>query len=579
MRSSALSTQHLALPLLLLAFWLGLNSLIGDSPTMDEQNHLARGAAYALTADPRLSVEHPPLINGLSGLMMHLAPEVRLPTDQPSWAREPIEIFWYVFADQFLWDYNRHQVSLLIFLGRLPILWLTLLLGTAVYTSAQRLWGGRAGLLALAVLLFDPNIMAHGRLITTDLGGTATAFVATMCLWWQWQRPTNTTGSRDWWRGVLWLAIPLGLAFTSKLLTLLFVFIWSAMAFLNPAGSLSPRRAGFGRLLQLWLAGFCSIAIVWLVFGLEWGPFLFLDERLSWLNTYAGPMPTFWSGIERILLISGGGRATFLLGQFSDNGFWLYFPVAWLVKTPLPTLLAWPLAAILLLRDKEMRGRALFLLAPPLLYFLLSLTSALNIGYRHLLPMLPFVAVLIGGLGGRFVVVPWQRSRGAEGQRSHSALSTQHSALLTFYLLLFTFLLPSLLIHPHYLSFFNQPSGGPRNGYNILVDSNIDWGQDLVRLRDWMAENDVPSVKLAWFGTADPAYYNISYEPLPGLPRHFNLWWELPFDPVRPSPGIYAISASNLWELPLADKHVFPYFRARPPDDRIGYSILIYRVP
>ncbi len=94
-----------------------------------------------------------------------------------------------------------------------------------------------------------------------------------------------------------------------------------------------------------------------------------------------------------------------------------------------------------------------------------------------------------------------------------------------------------------------------------------------------MAENDVPSVKLAWFGTADPAYYNIAYEPLPGLPRHFNLWWELPFDPVRPSPGIYAISASNLWELPLADKHVFPYFRARPPDDRIGYSILIYRVP
>jgi hypothetical protein len=93
-----------------------------------------------------------------------------------------------------------------------------------------------------------------------------------------------------------------------------------------------------------------------------------------------------------------------------------------------------------------------------------------------------------------------------------------------------------------------------------------------------MADNDVDQLKLSWFGTADPDYYGIKYDPLPGLTYHFDLWWDLPFDPADPEPGIYAISASNLWEIPLADKKVFPWFRARQPDDRIGYSIFIYFV-
>jgi hypothetical protein len=140
-------------------------------------------------------------------------------------------------------------------------------------------------------------------------------------------------------------------------------------------------------------------------------------------------------------------------------------------------------------------------------------------------------------------------------------------------------LLTTLSIHPHYLSYFNLFAGGPENGYNVLIDSNVDWGQDLLRLQEWMEEHGVERVRLAWFGSARPEYYGIAYDPLPGLPHHFDLWWDPPFDPSDPSPGIYAISVSNLWELPLQDeKYVFPWFRARVPDDRVGYSILIYEV-
>ncbi len=95
-----------------------------------------------------------------------------------------------------------------------------------------------------------------------------------------------------------------------------------------------------------------------------------------------------------------------------------------------------------------------------------------------------------------------------------------------------------------------------------------------------MADNGVGEVKLGWFGTADPDYYALAHQPLPGLgrDRFFRLWWELPFDPAAPAPGVYAISASSLWEPPLRveEKQVYAWFRAREPDARVGYSILIY---
>ncbi len=119
-----------------LFFWLALDSMVDDSPTMDEQNHLARGVAFVRTADPRLSLEHPPLTNALSGLPVALLlPELRLPTDHPSWERQPPDVYWYNFAEQFLWHYN-DDVTRMIFLGRLPILFLTLGLALVGYRLA-----------------------------------------------------------------------------------------------------------------------------------------------------------------------------------------------------------------------------------------------------------------------------------------------------------------------------------------------------------------------------------------------------------------------------------------------------------
>lgn len=545
----------------LLFFWLALDSMVGDSPTMDEQNHLARGLAFVRTADPRLSVEHPPLINTISAIPLLTLPDIRLPTDHPSWSRPQ---GWYEFADLLLWQYN-DDVSRMIFMARLPIVFLTLALALVGFRFARRLWGPPAGVFAFIFILFDPNILAHGRFVTTDLGGALFVFLAAFLLWRCWQPP-----SPDAFR-FLWAGLGLGLAYGSKLSALVFGPIFAMLALLPLCGRKWTWQQALRRLLHFAGMNVVALLVIWVLFAFQWGALQFATPRLTFLNGLAAPMPTFWAGVEQILLISEGGRPSFLLGETSTTGFAAYFPVAFLVKTPLLALLLLLLVLlfyIIATRNRSDRRRALFLLLPAFAYFLVSMQSDLNIGYRHLLPILPFIYVTIAG-GVARLFQKW-RTRSRE-ERRLPALAALALVLL--------FVATPVSLHPHYLSYFNLLAGGPANGYRILVDSNVDWGQDLLRLKSWMQENDVPRVNLSWFGTADPNYYDIAYEPLPGLPRHFDLWWAVPFDVQNPPPGVYAISVSNLWELPLQDeKTTFAWFRARLPSDRIAYSILIYEV-
>ncbi len=546
----------LAVPFILLFFFLALDSMVGDSPTMDEQNHLARGIALLRSGDARFSLEHPPLINLLSAMPLLTIDDLQIPFDHVSWNNPE---GWYTFADQLLWIDN-HDVTRMIFLGRLPSIFLTLGLALICFRFARELWGKPAALIAFLLVLFDPNILAHGRYITTDLGGTTMLVLAAYLLWRMW----NTAG---WHLGRLLAAtVGLGLALSSKLSILVFLPIFALISLLPLYEDDDGWRGSLRRLANLAIASLGALIIVWAIYAFEWGAFRFSSNGLESLNHLYGPMPTFFSGIEQILLLSGGGRPSFLLGHFSTEGWWYYFPIAFLVKTPLLVLVLFGLAGVLLLKERLTRGRAVFLILPAVLFFLVSMGSSLNIGYRHLLPILPFLYLLGSGMTALPVITTgmqlWE-SRLIKGILVVSVISV---------------LIIDIILHPHYLSYFNILGGGPSNGHQILVDSNLDWGQDLLRLKKWMEDNGIKQVKLSWFGTADPGYYGIDYEPLPGLPYHYDLWWDVPFDTAAPEPGIYVISVSNLWEIPLEEKNVFSWFRDRQPDDRVGYSIHIYMV-
>ena len=539
------------LPLMLLSFWLAVSSLVDDTPTMDEQNHIARGLAFLRTGDPRLSVEHPPLINSWSALPLLAMPEIRLPTDDVSWNSAD---GWYRFASLLFWQYNPDSVQQIIFLARVPIVLLLMLTATIAYRFAGALWHPRAGLLAALLLLFDPNILAHARYSTTDLGGAATLLLALFMLWRLWQQPSKRT--------FIFATLALGMAFSSKLSNLGFVPTFGVVAMLPLYGKRWHFNAALRRLFLYLLAGATSLIVVWAIFGFEWGAWHFTDPRLTSLNGINGPLPTYWAGIEQIAFTTNQGRAAYLLGKFSDNGFPLYFPVAFLVKTPLASLILIVSGLLFTLNFRETRGKAFFLLIPALTYFSLTTRSGLNIGYRHLMPMLILLYVMAAGL----LPAQLRREKLLTG-RAFLVLVAAGGLMAT-----------SLLTYPHYIGQFNLIIGRTPH-WKILGDSNIDWGQDLLRLQRWMDQAGIERVKLSYFGSADPSRY-LAHDPLPSDPVYYrDLWWNVPFDRTAPAAGVYAISIQNLLEMPLRveEKTVYTYFRQRKPDHQVG-SFNIYLI-
>ncbi|MBN1316184.1 MAG: phospholipid carrier-dependent glycosyltransferase [Anaerolineales bacterium] len=556
--------HSLPVVLLLVFFALAITCARGDSPTMDEQNHIARGLTFIRTGDPRLSVEHPPLVNSLSALPLLSLP-VQLPFDDWSWDQSE----WYRFADQLLW-YANQNADQIVFVARLPIICMGLILGAILYKSAKSLFQSSSiALLALALYTFDPNLLAHAHYATNDLGFTFFILMAAMALWWASQREYRTGP-------VIVAGAAYGLAMGSKFSALVFCPIFGLMVFIDlilcwrqKKGSLLSFGMDAFRIAALY--GFSALLVVWALYGFHTG---YLNG-----NGVQIPMPLFWQGIGVISTFSTGGRPAFLMGRFSTEGFVAYFPIAFGLKTPIPVLILfiWSLAVFVkkVFSSKKVNitiRAGFFLLIPPVVYFAVSCFSALNLGYRHLLPILPFLYLFIAGN------LPLGRINNTENKKW--ILSDRLTVPDTMIVILIVWLLVGdINIYPHFTSYFNEIIG-PGNGYQALVDSNIDWGQDLKRLKTWMDENEYGRIKLAWFGTAPPSYYGIDYEPLPGLPHHFDLWDNLPFDPSNPEPGIYVISVSILEELfrTVEDKTAFSWFRARIPDDRVGYSLLVYYI-
>jgi 4-amino-4-deoxy-L-arabinose transferase-like glycosyltransferase len=534
--------RHLAIALLILFFGLALTSATQKSPTMDEQNHIARGAAYLGTGDSRLSIEHPPLINVLSALPAHALLDLHLPLDTIWWEASE----WYHFADLFLWETNPNAEQI-VFLARLPVIGLGLVLAALVFRWASARFGPWGGLLAAAFCGLDPNILAHARLSTTDVGGTLFAFLAAYALWKALRQPPI------YW--VLWTGLAMGLAFSAKLSALLFGPILALTVLLDGLLDRPGRtRRLLGRTVLMLSIGLVGLLVVWATYSFQVGP---LEVEKRTINV---PAPPYVQGIMAILDSAAGGRPGYLMGQISTEGWWYYFPVAFAVKTPLTTLVGLLIATGMMLRRPARDD--LLILVPPLLFFLVSTTARLNLGYRHLLPALPFLAVHIGRI--------------APPTSGSLPSASRVARYLPIALVALAF--STLSIYPHFLAYFNLIGGGPQNGWHILVDSNIDWGQDLKELRNWMESEEIEHIRLSWFGSARPEAYGISYDLLPGVPHGFFTHSDPAFNREQPEPGVYVISVTNLVGAIFPDHDLFAWFRARPPDDRVGYSLFIYRV-
>ena len=522
--------------LIILAAQLLLSSS-RNSATYDEQYHIAIGLYYLRQGDPGLILPHPPFIPALATLPLLANRNLVVPS-RKSGASSVSNL---EYSDQLLWRLNPNGPAM-VARARLPIIGLTLLLAVTVYAWARELFGPTAGLLALTLLSFDPNILAHGNLATSDIGVTCFATLALYTFWRWMTRPTPA-------RAVI-AGLVLGLAQVSKfsavyLIPVVIIILVSNRTLKSTNASRLTAKTTLAYLTVIALAAYCAI---WVVYGFKVGT----------LKGYPFPAREYLTGLQAATILIGGGKDSFLLGAYSPDGWWYYFPVAFAVKTPLPTLILFGASFIFAYRRGTWR-LTLPLLISVVIYFALSVASPFHIGYRHLLPILPCLFIFTSQLA----LIDWKASR--HGKAAIAAM-------------LVWLTVGSLAIFPHHLTFFNEIAGGPQNGYKILVDSNLDWGQELIGLRKYMTQENIPSVKLSYHGSADPTAYGIVYEPLPSYP--YNQWTSetVPDILLNPPDGVYAISVNNLQGLRFKNHDLYATFRQRKPDAVLGHSIFIYRI-
>ena len=532
------------------------------SAAFDEQYHLAAGYSYLRTGDPRLATTHPPLMGLLAGLAL-LGRDVKLPLEHPAWAAGDR----FLFSDVFLWEVNADSQGLLV-AARRPIIAVGLLLLIGLFCFARNLIGAHASWLVLILATFDPNLLANARVVTTDLG---LACFLLLALWrlWRWLEKRSLFN-------LVLVGLCAGLAMSAKYTGL---FFWPS-AFLimciYPA-PIDPTTASRDRIWQRWIAligmGGVAYFVIWLLYGFTIGP---LPNKLFQLTL---PAPFYWQQLLntyiRIVDLQGA-RYDFFWGEASNKGWWNYFLVALAVKTPLPLLLLFFTGLVGVAR-RQLWRRTSVLWVMPLLFLALGLTGILTIGYRHILPAVPCM-MMIAGYSTDFLPLSW--SYAVRGQERGAGGEARWLPTAAVTLLLLWSVVDSLRMGPDQEAFFNELAGDWYNWSNILVDSNLDWGQDLPALRQTMDQLGIAEVNLAYFGKAVPEKYGVRYRPLPSYLRFVDGVELNAYNPYQPEPGWYAISASEL-RLGLfqpENVNLYAYFRDKRPAARAGYSIYLYQV-
>jgi hypothetical protein len=336
------------------------------------------------------------------------------------------------------------------------------------------------------------------------------------------------------------------------------MLVGAAVVFGRPAtgeGPWSPPATPGRRLAWalgvLGVLGGLAVLVIWCGYG-----FAFTTPSAPGEPAWSWPVPGYLRAIVFDWSANLGGRQVYLLGTFARHGWWYFFPVAFAVKTPIGLLLLLALAALPSGGARPASpslGLTLgWFVAVPIAVWLgvACFVLLVPLGIRYLLPIYPLLALFVG-----------VRLAGG-GSRWRAAAATVAAAWLA---------VASLAVHPHYLAYFNEAAGGPANGRHWLIESNLDWGQDLRTLAGWLRSRGNPPVHLAYFGRENPASYLLHTESVPGC---------------APVSGLVAISVNVLEGLYSPQGSATPpsarcydWLRNRTPIAAPGWSILVYDVP
>ncbi|MBW3564418.1 MAG: hypothetical protein KY459_06800 [Acidobacteria bacterium] len=517
------------------------------SQIVDEPAHIAAGMELLAAGKYTYDLQHPPLARVLFALGPWLE---GVPYVEQGWLVEQGNLILY-HEDM----YRRHLVMARA--GNLPFF----LLGAIVVALwSWRLYGWWAAPLGTFLFVSLPPVLGHAGVATTDTAAAAMLAAGLLTFDWWLEHPS------------LGRSIALGVALAGAVLAKLsaVAFLPGALLFVFILRRLS--RHGTARAPQ-WtiriLAGLVAgVLLVWAVFGFSFGVILPADKHQTYDSALPEgpirttvhavgenipvPAPELFRGVLEILVHNRTGHFAYLLGETSWQGWWYYFPVAIGVKTPIPFLLL-SLAGLLLLTIEARRGRweRLAPAAAAIAILGVAMTSGINIGVRHVLPIYPLLAIT--------AVLPVAQLKEYCGatRRSWGAVA---SALIALLLGWQTWNVARA--HPDHLAWFNEIANDHPERW--LLDSNLDWGQDLFRLEQVANERGMETLSLSYFGSAV-----LPWHDLPSLTTLHD----------HPTTGWVAVSIMNRLGPGFGrGEPAFEWLDAYEPE-RIGKSILLYHVP
>lgn len=605
---------------------LALQAISQKSVTADEIFHLTGGYLFDRFGDYRIHPDNGVLPQRLQGLPATLAGAKPPPLEN--------NIYWrtsdvYVMSYQFFYESGNDHWPLLMHARTMNLLF-SLGACLLVFCWTRALAGDAAGLTALGLLAFSPTYLAHGPIATSDAAAALLLTASAGAYWWQlshggWMRATGS-------------ALVFGLACVAKFSAVLLLPVFAVLTAWHLLSVPAGERHYFRTFRVLAGHGVAAGIIIWTCFGFRYTAFApglpaadHFIRTWDWMLGQVGwqapviNLARQWHMLPEGFLfgythafVGAQVRAAFLAGDYSNFGWPQFFPLAFLWKSTPAELGGLTLAVIAAALRWRRIGTWALRLAPLLVFATIyggaAVTSHLNIGQRHLLPLYPGLCIVTGLAAWRIAASP--RVRGM-----FAALLVAAQGVT------------AACIHPDYLAYFNPLAGGPANGWRLLVDSSLDWGQDLPGLQSWLKKNnsgpDAAPVFLSYFGSGEPAYYHIDAARLPFVndfkfPHH---WYET-------TAGLYCVSATMLqqvysplrgpwtvawekeyqlerlkeplfreyWRNPGTRQEVLAsgsadafektwqrydslrfarlchYLRARKPDAVIGYSIFIHRL-
>ncbi len=484
-----------------------LLSVHRESQTSDESVHLYAGYNYWKRADYGVNPEHPPLVKLVAALPLLPRRLAYAPPRKGSFrsagALGGLDFLYSNDADSILF---RARVAATIFPVALAIL---------VFAAAYEMFGPGAAICALALLVFEPNILGHGPLITTDTAASLTIFAAIYTFYRYCRHPSTLR--------LLVCATAAGLALAAKHSTILIFPMLALLALFEIArkrtgdAAESRGRQAMRLVISLVAIGLLAVAILWSFYGFRYrarppGEQLTPSaaEYLKSLTTGQASLLGFFEqhrllpeaylyGLNDVARLSHDGRSAFLLGRLYPVGQWFYFPAAFVIKSTLWFLLLLALGIFARgLYRGEVRREVVFLLLPPIVWMAVAMNSKLNIGVRHILPVYPFLIVLAGAAAWLLM-------------RQSRRLALAACVLLVLHAA------SSAKAFPDYLPYSNEAWGGIPSTHTRLSDSNVGWQGGLKALAAYIASHHISKCWFAYDGPVDPAYYHIPCANLPTL--------------------------------------------------------------